>query len=41
MIDENPLMTFPNEKRINTEWFIDEKAELHIQNVKVKRIKGL
>jgi len=32
-MSENPLMTFPIKKRINTELFIDEWAGLYIQNV--------
>jgi len=31
MWDENPVMTFPTKKRINTELFIVKRASLYIQ----------
>jgi len=34
-------MTFPIKKRINNELFIDEKAELHIQNGKPNILANL
>jgi len=37
MRDENPVMTFPIQKKINTELFIDERAELYAQ----RELKGL
>jgi len=30
-MSENPVMSFPIKKRINTELFIDRNAELYIQ----------
>jgi len=29
---ENPVMTFPIKKRINTELFIERRAEIYMQN---------
>jgi len=46
-MSENPLMTSPIKKRINTELFINERAELYIQKseldflAKLKRVKML
>jgi len=38
--DENPVTTFPIEKRINTKLLIDERAALYIQKGSQKN-KGL
>jgi len=36
MRDENPVMTFPIKKRINTELFIDKSAALFMLNGECK-----
>jgi len=43
MRDENPVMTFPITKSINTEPFIDKRAFLYILNASQKiraKVKG-
>jgi len=39
MRDENPVMTFPIKKRINTELFIDKRASLYIQKRGARKIR--
>jgi len=41
MRDENPVMTFSIQKRINTELFIDERAALYIQKSFEMTFSGL
>jgi len=40
MRDENPMMTFPIKKRINTALFIAGRAALNIQKGSLKNNKG-
>jgi len=41
VLNKNPVMTIPIKKRINTEPFIDGRAELYIQNGKPNFLANL